>query len=229
METREATPGLFTPTEAVILTTGRPALLIQDGLWEEPQLQVVAERLNRYHDNLKNAIPKVGRIELLNDPTMTYVGTGWMIDEDIMITNRHVAQFFAFQQENHILMRTTPFGNPLEVQTDFNEEYESPNPPFEVPVKEVLYIENEGNQRPDFALLRLEKNIDLPQPIELSSIRSQMHNDVAAIGYPAKDSRRNDPFVTNRTFKDAPKKGGLKGVPKRVITSKVSSVPSAGL
>ena len=202
METREATPGLFTPTEAVILTTGRPALLIQDGLWEEPQLQVMAERLNRYHDNLKKAIPKVGRIELLNDPTMTYVGTGWMIDEDIMITNRHVAQFFAFQQEDHILMRTTPFGNPLEVQTDFNEEYESPNPPFEVPVKEVLYIENEGTQRPDFALLRLEKNIDLPQPIELSSIRSQMHNDVAAIGYPAKDSRRNDPFVTNRIFKN---------------------------
>jgi endonuclease G len=202
IKSRDVPPGVFTSTEAIILHTGRPALLIQDGKWEDPRLPVIANRLEMADDFLKSAIPKVGRIELLNDPSMVYVGTGWMIEEDILITNRHVASFFAFQAENQILMRTTPFGEELQVQTDFNEEFNSPNPPFEVPVIEVLHIEKEGRQHPDFALLRLEKIDGLPDPIELSSIRSERNNDVAAIGYPAKDAGRNDPFVMNRIFKN---------------------------
>jgi len=201
-ETRESTPGRFSPVEAVILTTGRPALLIQDGQWETPRLQVIRDRLEPATDYLKEAIPKIGRIELLNDPTMAYVGTGWMIAEDVMITNRHVANAFAFSSGDQILMRTTPFGAELQVQTDFNEEYESPNPPFEVGLVEVLFIEKPGFNRPDMALLRLEKADGLPQPIELSPLKVERNDDIVVIGYPARDSGRNDPFVMNRIFKN---------------------------
>ncbi|NOQ45956.1 MAG: hypothetical protein GQ559_04685, partial [Desulfobulbaceae bacterium] len=202
LDGRESTPGNFASAEAIILTTGRPALLIQGGKWENPRLQVIRDRLAPAINHLQEAIPKVGRVELLNDPTYAYVGTGWMIDEDVMITNRHVANTFAFRSGNRILMRTTPFGAHLEVQTDFNEEYESPEPPFEVGLAEVLFIEEEGVSRPDMALIRLERVEGLPPPIELSPLRLKRDDDIAVIGYPAKDSGRNDPFVMNRIFKN---------------------------
>lgn len=201
LENRESTPGVFSSVEAIVLTTGRPALLIQGGEWEIPRLQIIRDRLEPAINHLKDAISKVGRIELLNDPSMAYVGTGWMIDEDVMITNRHVANAFAFRSGKRILMRTTPFGAELQVQTDFNEEYESPNPPFEVGLAEVLFIEEDGHNRPDIALIRLEKGTDLPEPIELSPLRVERDDDdVVVIGYPARDSGRNDPFVMNRIF-----------------------------
>jgi endonuclease G len=200
LENREVTPGLFSSVEAIVLTTGRPALLIQGGEWERPRLQVIRDRLEPAINYLKEAIPKVGRVELLNDPTMAYVGTGWMIDEDVMITNRHVANTFAFRSGSQILMRTTPFGAELQVQTDFNEEYESPNPPFEVGLVEVLFIEENGYNRPDMALIRLEKVTGLPEPVELSPLRVERDDDIVVIGYPARDSGRNDPFVMSRIF-----------------------------
>ncbi len=122
----------FGKEEAIILERGRPPLLIQGGKWEEPRLAVVRDRLEPARELLLKAIPKVGRVELINDPTKPYVGTGWMMDEDVLITNRHVAREFVVRSGSRLLMRTTPFGEELKVQVDFNEEFESPNPPFEV-------------------------------------------------------------------------------------------------
>ena len=202
LEGKEGVPAGFASPEAIVLATGRPALLIRDGQWEEPELQVIKNRIEPAAEYLQQAIPKVGRVELLNDPTMEYVGTGWMIDEDVMITNRHVANVFAYHSGNHLVLRTTPFGVQLGVQVDFNEEYTSPNPAFEVGVVDIVFIEKEGPERPDMALIRLEKVEGLPQPIELSSLQVQRNDDVAVIGYPAKDAGRNDPFIMQRIFKN---------------------------
>ena len=68
-------------------------------------------------------------MELLNHPNYDYVGTAWMIDESVMITNRHVAAIFARRQSSRIMMRTTPLGEAYRAQVDFNEEYQSPDPP----------------------------------------------------------------------------------------------------
>lgn len=202
LESRDVVSGRFGSAEAIILATGRPALLIRGGIWEEPELQVVRERLASTAGLLEAAIPKVGRVELLNDPTMEYVGTGWMIEEDILITNRHVATYFAFAQGSQIVLRTNPFGVRLDVQVDFNEEFNSPDPAFEVEVAEVIFIEEQGPGRPDMALVRLQRHGDLPSPIELSTRLAQRGDDIAVIGYPARDAARNDPFVMERIFKN---------------------------
>jgi len=204
LEGRESTPGVFSSMEAVVLATGRPALLITDGRWEQPLLETVKERLAPVVEHLEQIIPRVGRVELINDPTMEYVGTGWMIDEDVMITNRHVANTFAYNAGDRIVLRTNPFGTLVGVQVDFNEEYRSSNPPYEVGVADIVYIEDEGPGRPDMALVRLKQvaGLPIPQPIGLSSRKVERGDDVAVIGFPARDGGRNDPFVMNRIFKN---------------------------
>lgn len=196
---REAPEDRFDTMEAIVLTTGRPALLIQGGNWEEPRLIEVKTRLESARQGVTTAIRKVARVELLNHPNFDYVGTAWMIDEDVMITNRHVANTFARRQDGRIVLRTTPFGVPFRAQVDFNEEFESPDPPFEVPVEEVLFIERDAEFLPDMALIRVGRVDALPEPIELSEVNAERDDDVAVIGYPARDSR-NDPFVMQNIF-----------------------------
>jgi endonuclease G len=190
----------FDMAEAIVLTTGRPALLIQKGEWEEPRLPEVKRRLDTAAQHLLKAIPKVARLELLNHPSYDYVGTAWMIEDDVMITNRHVANTFARRDNGRIIARTTPFGAPYKAQVDFNEEHQSPNEPFEVPIIEVLFIEKDASFLPDMALVRVKRVEGLPDPIELSEQPVARDDDVAVIGYPARDSR-NDPFVMNNIFK----------------------------
>jgi len=192
----------FGNREAIILLTGRPPLLIQGGKWEEPRIPEIRNRLEQSRGLLESAIPRVGRVELLNHPTKDYVGTGWMIDDDVMITNRHVAFEFALKQRDSLILRTTPFGEPLQVQVDFNEEHNSPNLPFEVRMKDLLYIEDDLPGHPDMALIRLEKVSNLPAPIELSPLPVERDDDVAVIGYPARDGGRNDPFVMQEYFRN---------------------------
>ena len=202
LDKQESVPGSFGEQEAIVLLTGRPPLLIQDGKWEQPRIAEIGSRLEAARSELELAIPKVGRIELLNSPGVPFVGTGWMIDEDVMITNRHVAREFAFKQGDTILLRTTPFGSPLEVQVDFNEEHESPNPPMEFAIGRVLFIEDDLPGQPDMALIKLNAQDGLPEPIELSRLRVERDDDVAVIGYPARDAGRNDPFVMAELFRN---------------------------
>lgn len=41
LDGKEGVPTGFASPEAIVLATGRPALLIRDGQWEEPELQVI--------------------------------------------------------------------------------------------------------------------------------------------------------------------------------------------
>jgi endonuclease G len=200
LEGQETPEGDFGMPEAIVLTTGRPTLLIQGGKWEEPRLPEVKKRLDSAAGHLLKAIPKVARLELLNHPNHDYIGSAWMVDEDVMITNRHVANIFARRDHGRFVVRTTPFGEPYQAQVDFNEEYESPNKPFEVPIEEVLFIERDVGFLPDMALVRVKKVDGLPEPIALSEEGVNRNDDIAVIGYPARDSR-NDPFVMQRLFK----------------------------
>ena len=38
---------------------------------------------------------RAGRIEVDNHPDLTWVGTGWLLADDVVVTNRHVASEFA--------------------------------------------------------------------------------------------------------------------------------------
>lgn len=185
--------------EAIIKEKGRPALLIQDGQYEEPILPTVKNRLDPHKDKIVTAIKSVARLELLNHNDYAYVGTAWMIAPRIMVTNRHVADIFARQQGGSIKFRTNNLGQFLKPQVDFREEYQRDDA-FEVPIIEVLYIESDVGYQPDVAFIQVKEHNGLPDPINLSSQEIHEGDDVAVIGYPARDFR-NDADIMHDIFK----------------------------
>jgi len=196
--------GAYTQTEAIILLYGRPALLVQDGQWEKPDSQEIQARLASAKSGIEKAIPKVGRVEILNFSS-DYVGTGWMIAEDVLITNRHVARLFGERRANLFYFRTNAEGGAYEVQVDFRKEHQrtaiSP-----AAIKEISYIEEDDELRPDMALVRLDQSGGaLPAPVELDDelVVFNPHEpaELAVIGYPAEDPR-NDAFAMRDIFRN---------------------------
>jgi endonuclease G, mitochondrial len=190
--------GGYTHTEAIILLKGRPALVIQDGLWEDPKSPEISKRVARAAAVLKSAIPKVGRVEILNY-ALDFVGTGWMIEEDLLITNRHVALLFGERRGATFTFRAGAFGQLLQGRVDFRREYQR-SAMAQAAIKDIVFIEESGDLRPDMALLRLDKSAPLPEPVELDSASTRFHDDIAIIGYPARDPR-NDSFAMDDIFR----------------------------
>jgi endonuclease G len=192
------TDGGYTQVEAIILLKGRPALVIQDGLWEEPKSTEIRNRIAPAAAALKSAIPKIGRVEILNFAS-DFVGTGWMIEEDLLITNRHVASLFGERRGATFAFRTNASGQLLEARIDFRREYQR-SAIAQAAIKDIVFIEESGDLRPDMALVRLDKSAPLPEPVELDSASTRFRNNIAVIGYPARDPR-NDAFAMDDIFR----------------------------
>lgn len=188
-------------TEAIILNFGRPALLIQNDTFEIPESDEWKNRLYPTKSFIENAIKSVGKIELRNHPNYKWVGTGWMITEDILVTNRHVAKVFAKKEGNQFIFSKNYYGHSVQANVDFKNEYQI-DKYKELKIKEIIYIEEDGYDRPDIAFLRVEKSSDLPEPVILDTNDVEVGTFVAVIGYPAIDSQRNDPVIMSRIFND---------------------------
>jgi endonuclease G len=213
-------PTRLTVPEAIIYREGRPALLIQDGRWEDARSGELRARLARSEQALRRAIPCVGRVEI-RDHRLDYVGTGWMLDEDILVTNRHVAELFAAARGGGFSFMSDGDGRLLRVRVDFLREHERAGA-RRLDVAAVLFMESPGDARPDMALVRLARGADgLPAPIELDDAAVRYDGDVAVIGYPAED-HRNDLFAMREIF------GRTYGV-KRLSPGKVAGVRGDGV
>lgn len=210
--------GNYNQLEAIVLLTGRPPLLIQDEKWEEPALATIKARLDQSRDALLKAIPKVGRVEVLN--LGDYLGTGWMIDEGIMITNRHVAEVFAARMVNNFDFKRDVTGKRYRARVDFRREHDRAAE-WQAKVSEIVFLDEAGGVHPDMALIRLDcGGASLPTPIALDDANPEFDTDIAVIGYPAEDSR-NDAFAMKKIF------GGVYNV-KRLSPGKVRGVDFDG-
>jgi endonuclease G len=211
--------GGYSQTEAIILLRGRPALLIQDGNWEAPNSTEISNRLAPAEAALKATIPRVGRVEIL-DHSMDYIGTGWMVDEEILITNSHVAELFGEKRGNSFSFRADPEGVLYKARVDFRREFQR-SAISQAAIKQIIFIEERNELRPDMALVRMDRSSGvLPSPIELDSVVPVFRNNVAVIGYPAEDPR-SDAFAMRDIFK------GVYNV-KRLSPGWVSGVRSDG-
>lgn len=186
--------------EAIVLPVGRPALLIQNGTYATPTSNVWKARLESSRQLLESVIPSVGRIEVKNHPNYEWVGTGWVVADGVVVTNRHVAQEFSRKANGAIEFAVNHENRETRPRIDLREEYRQSDE-IEFRVVRVLYIEESPG--PDIAFLEVAFSgaTPTPQPIPLASSVSAGAN-VAVIGYPAWDGRRNDPAVMKEVFDD---------------------------
>jgi endonuclease G len=183
-------------TEAIVLEVGRPVLLVRDDTFEPPESGVWRQRLMASRAKIESIIPSVGRVEISNHPDFDWAGTGWMIADDVIVTNRHVALTFARRQGNQFVFLKSFLG-PMSSRVDFKEEHDTSGV-HEVEIENIVFIEEPTETAPDLALLRLKKNsARLPAPIALQSGKPGQF--IAALGYPARDSRNED-RVMERIF-----------------------------
>ena len=197
--------------ETIVNRYGRPVLLIEGTTWkmDAAEAAVWAERLGS--DAVKNAlasvIPAVGRIEVENHE-LSWLGTGWLVAEDVIITNRHVAREFAQRgsgADSGFVFRQGHL-NPssrMSARVDFREEYRG-NEHNQFNVIDILHIE--GDDGPDMALLKVERKnateTSLAAPLRLATKAAIPNQYVATVGYPALDSRIPDQQLVRRLFGD---------------------------
>lgn len=185
-------------SEAIVLFQGRPAILIQNGVFQDAGSQTWNDRLSPHKAKLKKVIPSVGRVELVNHADFSWVGTAWVIDEKVLITNRHVASVFAKKQGSRFVIVQNSFGQDVTAKVDFREEYQV-SEAFEVEVENVLFMAEANG--PDAAFLLLKDHAKLPDPITLAARDASQHDPVAVLGYPALDTRNDGPIMS-RIFAD---------------------------
>lgn len=185
----EMPPGLFV-AEAVVLWDGRPSLLVQDDGFALPAAPEWRSRLASAESALQLAIRATGRIELVDHPLTAmapFIGTGWFVTEDVIVTNRHVAEVFAGSGQHGFFFHFNPdTGRATEVRLDLKEEA-SRTGSRDVAFLEVLHIEAPAG--PDMAFFRVRPDGPLPQPIALAAKRAHEDEYIATVGYPGQDPR----------------------------------------
>ena len=184
---RWAANAVETYTEAIILAQGRPSLLIQNDTFEQPQLGIWQDRLAQHRDSINATIPSVGRVEVLRNPDFDWLGTAWMIDENILVTNRHVAAEFAGKRGGQFVFLASGLGE-MRANVDFREEFQNAQE-LEIEIEEILFIA-ERNQS-DIAFMRVASNQQLPEPLTMADQDPGEDDLIGVIGYPAFDSRNS--------------------------------------
>lgn len=176
-----------------IVRSGRPALFVKDNRIDatteelDQTAQIVVDRLRAAAPVIEPLIPLVGRIDVANhQSSIPFAGTGWFLDEDVIVTNRHVAEVIALWDGREFVFRPGRFGDDLRVSIDFRHETGS-NATDVLPIQSVLYIERDG-AKADFALLRVGRRTDgtRPKKISIAESDASLNTNIAVVGYPAR-------------------------------------------
>ncbi|HYC91359.1 MAG TPA: phospholipase D-like domain-containing protein [Thermoanaerobaculia bacterium] len=176
-----------------IVREGRPALLVKnhritkiDTAIDSASAEIMG-RLRAAQSTVEPLIPLVGRIDLANDAAgRTFAGTGWLIDKDVVATNRHVAEIIARADGAKFVFKPGRFGDPLRVSIDFRHELGT-SVTDTAPVKRVIWIETDSTKA-DFALLQIGRRTDgtVQDHIKLAETDLPANSDIVVIGYPAR-------------------------------------------
>ena len=186
----------MTFTEAIVVREGYPVLLVKNNKYVEPKLPIWKQRLTPHRARINRCLGAVGRIEFTGHSQLNWGGTGWRIDEDTIITNRHVANLFS-----DIRRQGFPIKKSMRVRIDFREEHNTGGI-AEFPIDKVKFVEL-FEPDIDLAFLRLERGALNNLNADPLSIKDDLGDVefVGVIGYPAFDSR-NSAADQSRIFDD---------------------------
>ncbi|SFM50485.1 DNA/RNA non-specific endonuclease [Nitrosomonas communis] len=181
--------------EAIVRQVARPSLLVEDGKISLTDTDGFPDDLTSHLQRISDVVSRVGRVEILNH-RMDWAGTGWVVEDRIIITNRHVAEFFAgpMGPGRYGFLLNTVSGRTYGSKIDFREEYARPEV-VEVKVTGIRYIAGPGE--PDIALLQMDESATLPLPLILAAKEVQRDQLIAVVGYPAYDSRNDQQDIAH--------------------------------
>lgn len=196
-------PGL----EAIVRRFGRPAYFVQNKTFDTKKAtsasEVVNEAVNSAKANIDLAIPKVGRINLRNHRS-PWVGTGWIVAENILVTNRHVAlKFASWDDDGFVFIKT---GNRVaRAELDTVRERQT-SAEIIYRLREVLWIAPPSGAH-DVAFLSIESSSSnndpqpMPIPLMTQTELDQLADEswVSIIGFPA-FSRHNNAVDQQQIF-----------------------------
>lgn len=188
--------------ESIVLRRERPVLTIHENetqlvFIDQADSQIWQERLKQAKPLLDQAIRAVGRIELKGG-RLDWVGTGWLVSENVIVTNRHVAVEFAMRRGEGFTFRAGTDGA-MRAAVDFIQEVDNP---ATLVFKLLRPIHIEEAPGPDLAFFEIELTsggASLASPIKLAD-KPAVNENIATIGYPAYDSRIPEPELMERIF-----------------------------
>jgi endonuclease G len=189
---QEITPSEMLGLEAIVLPRNRPVALVRgdsyddlDGPWVSLNDDVIKKRI-------ASLLPLIGRVEVPSSPILPYAGTGFVVGQGLIATNRHVAQLFSQGRGLTIRYRAG------DAAIDFKRQIDAPDDDRTayLSVRAVEMIHPYW----DMALLRVD---DLPTDrmlrLSVKSPEELLDHNVVVIGYPARDER-NDVALQDRIF-----------------------------
>lgn len=172
--------------EAIINADLRPAIDIVGGTYQQVTHHLWTHLSSDVgiRQRLENVIPSVGRIELPGNRRYPYGGTGFVVGDGLIMTNRHVAEIFA----RGLGTRVVGFKPGLNAGLNFLRERGGAIGTT-LSVRHVVMIHPYW----DMAILAVE-NLPLDHPplrLSLADVGDLDGHEIAVIGYPAFDPRNN--------------------------------------
>jgi len=196
-ELAELDPEELGGLEAIVLLTGRPAILIHGGTFFLPPANWM--HLEDAREEIEAACRSVGRIEVDGHWSYDWVGTGFLVADDVVMTNRHVAEVFCQMRDG----QNWQFKSGMAGRIDYVEEIGATDS-AEFALESVIGI----HETLDMAVFRVSRTsssgVEPPEPLAVASQFPQagQGHQVYAVGYPAWDGRRNDPAPMLEIFRN---------------------------
>ncbi|GAA1769724.1 hypothetical protein GCM10009712_17090 [Pseudarthrobacter sulfonivorans] len=187
--------------ETIVLRTGRPVLAVIGDqaqlVFSDPESTVWKSRLRDASAHLVSAARAVGRIEV-EGHSLAWLGTGWLVRPDVVVTNRHVAAEFGRNDGTSFVFKQGISGSQMKASVDFLEEIGSTKERT-FRLNRILHIEDSDGPDLAFVSVTPTREHSLAAPVRLST-HSENNEMVAVIGYPARDSRIPDQQLMDEIF-----------------------------
>lgn len=182
--------------EAIVMPRFRPVIDVVGDDFARPPEPWKHLGAGKAKQNLLDVLPSIGRIELPGHPSIPFGGTGFVVGDDLIMTNRHVAELFA----TGVGRQGLNFIPGSKSGIDFGQEVVE-RESLLLPVKTIAMIHPHW----DMALLHVSGLTSKQKPLVMCTTPPEelLDRDIAVVGYPAQD-RRNDfelqMKIFNKTF-----------------------------
>ncbi|OXC73410.1 trypsin-like serine peptidase [Caballeronia sordidicola] len=177
--------------EAIIMLRERPVFFLDKDRYSTLKNPWTVLNAEATRERLAKAARAIGRIELPTQLMYPFGGTGFLVGNGLLMTNRHVAQLFSHGVGVEGLLFTSG-----DAAVDFQRERYTPRDDhsnwFEI--ERVLMVHPYW----DMALLRV-KGLQGREALRLSVDEPSVGQSIVTIGYPARDDR-NDLAEQDRIF-----------------------------